>query len=109
MPASYGGDGVAMCESAYQDIGVTHGEATTNQLSTSGTFIPNAVILQASAIPTVTGLNVGYKTEPEYCVRWESGATGVFTLLLYEQNGTPVGATAVPTITLVPPQANRGS
>ena len=109
MPASYGGDGVAMCESAYQDIGVTHGEATTNQLSTSGTFIPNAVILQASAIPTVTGLNVGYKTEPEYCVRWESGATGVFTLLLYEQNGTPVGATAVPTITLVPPQANGGS
>lgn len=108
VPSNFGADGIAMCGDSYADLGVTNGSVTTNQLSTSGTFVPGAVILNSAAVPTITGLNVGYKTEPEYCVRWESTASGTFALILHEQNGTAVGTTAVPTVTIVPAEANGG-
>lgn len=108
VPSNFGADGIAMCGDSYADLGVTNGSVTTNQLSTSGTFVPGAVILNSAAVPTITGLNVGYKTEPEYCVRWGSTASGTFALILHEQNGTAVGTTAVPTVTIVPSEANGG-
>lgn len=108
VPSSAGADGIMMCESSYPSLGVESGVATTNQLSTVGTFVPGAVLLRATAIPTIAGLDVGYKTELEYCVRWNAGASGTFTLYLYEQNGTTITHTAVPSITVVPMQANGG-
>lgn len=109
VPAEFGADGVAMCGNRYPNIGVSTGADTTNQLSTAGTFVPGAVVLEALAIPTIAGLNVGYKTEMEYCVTWDATATGTFTFYLYEQTGAPLAAhTAVPTVIIVPPRAGTG-
>lgn len=109
VPSSPGDDGVAMCETFYVNIGVVSGGVTTNQLSTAGTFIPGAVVLSSLAVPTITGLDIGFKTETEYCVRWTADASGVFTFLLFEQTGRAVGSTAIPTITIIPMQANGGT
>lgn len=109
VPSTPGADGIAMCEDTYSGIGVESGTVTTNQLSTAGTFVPGAIVLSSSAIPTITGLNIGYKTELEPCVRWDTSVSGTYTLRFYEQTGDPFGAyTATPSITLIPPQAMGG-
>lgn len=111
VPSSFNADGIQMCESRYPSIGVTSGAATTNQLTTGGTFIPGAVLLTASAIPNIVGLNIGYKTEVEYCFTWNSTASGVFVFRLYEQSGAPLGAYtsgAEPTVTLTAPTVSIG-
>lgn len=105
VPGSFGADGIAMCGSRYPDIGVASGAFTTSQLSTGGTFVPGAVLLEALAIPTITGLNVGYKTEVEYCVAWDETASGAFAFYLYEQSGNPLAShAAVPSVVIVPPR-----
>lgn len=108
VPSTPGADGIAMCENSYANIGVESGAATTDRLSTSGTFVPGAVVLRAAAIPTITGLDTGFKTELEYCIRWDGTASGVYTFFLFEQNGNPVGTTAVPSATIITSQAAGG-
>lgn len=105
MPGSFGADGIAMCANRYPAIGVVSGTSTTSQLSTSGTFVPGAVVLEALAIPTITGLNVGYKTELEHCVAWDETASGTYTFRLYEQSGAALGTyTQTPSAVIVPPR-----
>lgn len=105
MPGSFGADGIAMCGNRYPNIGVVSGTSTTNQMSTGGTFVPGAVVLEALAIPTITGLNVGYKTELEDCVTWDETASGTYTFRLYEQSGAALGTYAqTPSVVIVPPR-----
>lgn len=107
VPDSFGADGIAMCGTRYPNIGVTSGAPTTNQMATSGTFVPGAVVLRALAIPTITGLDVGYKTELEHCVTWDETASGSYTFRLYEQSGAALGAYAqTPSVVLVPPRSS---
>lgn len=107
---TFGSDHVAFCGDRYSNMGVENRTTTTNQLSLSGTFVPGAVILTSNAIPTVTGLNVGYKVESEYCVAWDALASGVYTFRLYNQDGTAIAydAGATPSVTVGPLQANFG-
>lgn len=106
VPDAFGADHIKLCGNQFSGLGVAHGEFTTNRLSTSGTFIPGAVILQANAIPTISGLNVGFKTELEACVAWENTATGSYFLRWQEQSGTVFGGSyVVPQIAITSPRA----
>ena len=83
-----------------------NGEATTNQLSTGGTFSVGGITFTANAIPTVVGLNNTYKTELEYCFALNSDATGAFDLRLYREDGTALTAyTVTPRIIVNPASA----
>lgn len=105
VPEVFGADHIAFCGTRYPDLGVSNGTGTTSQLVTSGTFIPAAVVLNANAIPTITGLNIGYKTEPEYVPCWDESASGTYTFRLYEQSGAPLGDYVVtPSVVIVPPR-----
>lgn len=110
VPDVYDTDGIAFCGPYYTNLGVINGEPTTAQISAvGGTHIPGAVILNSNAIPTISGLLVGYKTENEYCVSFSSTATGVFTLQLVEQSGTAfTGSYTTPSITVVNPSSSAG-
>lgn len=109
LPNTFGADNISSCGERYPSMGVNNGQTTSNQLTTSGPFVPAAVILDSIAIPTITGLNVGYKTELEYCVAWNALASGTYTFRLYEQSGTPLTTyTATPSVVIIPPQATGG-
>lgn len=109
LPNPFGADNIASCGERYPSMGVNNGQTTSNQLTTSGPFVPAAVILDSIAIPTITGLNVGYKTELEYCVAWNASASGTYTFRLYEQSGTALSMyTVTPSVSIIPPQATGG-
>lgn len=74
-----------------------NGAVTTNQLSTAGTFVPGGIIYTSNAIPTIVGLNNGYKTEMEYCVQFDTDATGNYDFRMYTQSGV-----ALNTYTITP-------
>lgn len=74
----------------------TNGGPTTNQLSTAGTFVAGGVMYTASAVPTISGLNTGYKTELEYCVDVrDTASTGNVDFRVYQQDGTALNAHTV--------------
>lgn len=104
IPDTFATDHIAACGSQYGNLGVENGVRTTNQLSTAGTFIFGGVVLNSNAIPTISGLNNGFKTELEYCVAWDSSATGTYTLRVYEQTGSAIIYTVTPTVTIVNPR-----
>jgi hypothetical protein len=108
VPDAFDAGNVAFCGSTYSGTLVpANGAATTNQLSTSGTFTPGGVVFTSNAIPTVTGLNNGYKTELEYCIKFDTDATGTYTFRVRRQDGTVLDTyTVTPSIVLVDQQAS---
>lgn len=110
IPNTFDSGNISFCGSTYVDATIPeNGSATTNQLSTAGTFVPGALIFTSNAIPTITGLNNGYKTELEYCIRFDSDASGSYTFRVYQQDGTALDTyTVTPTITIVDAQALGG-
>lgn len=109
LPDAFASGNVALCGTTYSGSAVpADGAPTTALLSTGGTFVPGAVIFTASAVPTVTLAN-GNKTELEYCIRFDTDATGTYTFRLYKQTGEPVDVyTVTPSVTLTDYQANMG-
>lgn len=101
VPDDYGAGNVAFCGNHYESIGVTNGEVTTAQLVT-GQFIPGGVILRSNAIPTVSVMPTNAATEMEYCVAWDTDATGTYNFRLYEQTGAALGAYVTPSVVIVP-------
>ena len=65
-----------------------NGSATTNQLSTAGTFVAGGVVFTANDVPAIVGLNNGFKTELEYCFESDTDSTGYFDLRLHLDSGT---------------------
>ena len=110
VPNTPGAGNVSFCGTTYTGTGtLPNATPTTNQLSTSGTFVPGAVVYTNDAVPTVT-LGSGNKTEIEYCVKFTNAATGTYTFRVYLQDGTALGTyTNTPSVTVIPPQANGGS
>ncbi len=108
IPDTFGAGNIAFCGTTYSDPLIpSNGSATTNQLSTSGTFIPGGVIFSSNAIPTINGLNNGYKTELEYCVKFDTDATGSYTFRLYKQTGVALDTyTVTPSVTVISPQSS---
>lgn len=108
VPDAFGADGIAFCGPITSQSGPVpiNGSPTTNQMAGLETFVPGGIIFTANAIPTITGLNDGYKTELEYCVSWNASATGSYKLRVYQQNGTPLDVYYNdPTLNLIPMQA----
>lgn len=81
---------------------VSNGGSTTSQLSTSGTFVPGGIMYTAAAVPTISGLNTGFKTELEYCIDVrDTASSGNVSFRLYEQDGTPLTTyTVTPTLAI---------
>lgn len=86
IPDTAGSDGISFC--GIIATNPANGAATTNQLSTSGTFRAGGVIYTSNAIPTVVGLTAGDKTENEYCVALSTSASGTFAFRVYTQTGS---------------------
>lgn len=106
LPDSFGADNVQFCGTLSGLDIPANGGGTTNQLSTGGTFVAGGVIFTSGAIPTVTGLNTGFKTELEYCVAFDTDATGNYDFRVYQQDGTALDTyTMTPRIVLVPSAA----
>lgn len=90
VPDASGADGVQFCGTIAGSP--ANGSATTNQLSTAGTFVPGGLIYTSNAIPLITGLSAGNKTELEYCVKYDASASGTYEFRVYVQDGTALNA-----------------
>lgn len=109
VPDEFSSANVAFCGSSFvNEESPSNGSATTNQLSTAGTFVPGGVVYTANAIPNVT-LTTGQKTELQYCIRVDADASAQVNLRVYTQGGSPLSAyTATPMIEPVPYQGSAG-
>lgn len=109
VPNEFASGNVAFCGSTYTGSLIpSNGAVTTNQLSTSGTFVAGGVIFSSQATPTVT-LDNGNKTELEYCVRFDTDATGDYTFRLYNQEDYALSTYShTPTVTVISAQALGG-
>ena len=110
IPDAFGADNIAFCGTGPDPDIPNNGTATTEQLSTSGTFVAGAVVLTSNAIPTVDMAQNG-KTELEYCVAFDTDATAgdTYDIRLYEQDGSALDAyTVTPRITLVGASGSSG-
>ena len=107
VPNEFTSGNIAFCGSTYTGSLIpSNGAPTTNQLSTSGTFVAGGVIFSSQATPTVT-LATGNKTELEYCVKFDTDATGDYTFRLYTQEDAALDTYShTPTVTMVATQAN---
>jgi hypothetical protein len=87
----FGASNIAFCGTdASQDIPES-GTATTDQLSTGGTFVAGAVVRTSNAIPTIDlDDDPATKTELEYCLEWDSdvSADATYDIRLYKQDGS---------------------
>jgi hypothetical protein len=82
----------------------TSGAITTDQLSTSGTFVAGALVRTSNAIPSVDLDNSpASKTELEYCFAWDTDAVAsdTYDIRLRKQDGTVLDTyTATPRATI---------
>lgn len=102
IPDTAGADGISFCGVISTDP--ANGSATTNQLSTAGTFRTGGMVFTSNAIPTITSMASGNKTENEYCLKLNSSATGTFAFRVYTQNGTALNTyTATPQVVVGTP------
>lgn len=86
----------------------SNGSASTNQLSTAGTFAAGGVVFTSNAVPTITGLNNGYKTEIEYCFALNTTASGNFDIRMYLEDGTALNTYTVTPRLVAEPAAAGG-
>lgn len=94
---------IKMCGLASSTDMPQNGQATTNQLSTAGTFIPGGIVFTANDTPAILGLNTGYKTEMEYCMQTDVDASGFFDIRLYLDNGSALNTyTSTPRLVVNP-------
>lgn len=85
-----------------------NGTATTEQLSTAGTFVAGGIIFTANDVPEITGLDTGYKTELEYCFEFDSDASGNFDIRLYSGSGAALDTYTVTPRYVIEPAAAGG-
>lgn len=107
VPNTLGADNISFCGDRYTGRGVlVNPTPTTNQLSTSGSFVPGAVIYTSDAIPDLN-LAAGQKTEMEACLYFNSSASGNYLLKWVTQDGTDLtNYIHTPIIVVVPNEAN---
>lgn len=104
VPDAFAADNIGFCgtSTALPD----NGAATTDQLSTSGAFLPGALVLTSNAIPTIhNGSNVfpqNNKTELEYCFTFDTDAASgdTYDFRLYNQDGSTITYTVTPRVTI---------
>lgn len=104
VPDTFSTQDVAFCGIDLTDI-PANGAPTTDQLSTSGTFRAGGIVFTANAIPTVTGLLDTNKTELEYCVKFDTDATGTKTFRLGKQDGGTLTYTNNASVVITPDAA----
>lgn len=104
VPDSFSTQNIAFCGADTTDIPV-NGSATTDQLSTSGTFRAGGFVSSANAIPTVTGLLDTNKTEMEYCVKFDTDASGSYSLRMGKQDGSALTYTNTASLVITPDAA----
>ena len=104
VPDAFSTQDVAFCGIDLTDI-PANGAATTDQLSTAGTFRAGGIVFTANAIPTVTGLLDTNKTELEYCVKFDTDATGTKTFRLGKQDGGTLTYTNNASVVITPDAA----
>lgn len=107
VPDTFGAGNVATCG----DVGSTpnSGTATTNQLSTAGTFVAGGYVNTSNAVPEIVGFLNGYKTENEYCVKFDTDASGTYTFRAYLQGGIALDTyTVTPTVTITESRMGAG-
>lgn len=106
LPDGYTADNVAFCgvlSHPYIPANVT---ATTNQLSTAGTFVPGAILFTTGAIPSIDLAQNG-KTEMEYCIKTDAdtSANDTFDFRVYRETGEALTYSVTPRLTIVEPMA----
>lgn len=110
VPDDLGADHVAFCGTSPWLNTPSNGAATTDQLSTSGTFVAGATVMTSNAIPSLT-LAQNNKTENEYCVRFGPSAVpgDYYDLRIYQQSGAAIDAyTVTPRITVTGASGGSG-
>lgn len=109
IPDTFAAGNIALCGGTYSGSTIpSDGTVTISLLSTAGTFVPGAIIFTAAAVPTLTLAN-GNKSELEYCIRFDTDATGTYTFRLYKQSGDPLDAhTVTPSVTVTDYQGDMG-
>lgn len=101
VPDTFGSANVQFCGVTDDINQPANGASTTDQLSTSGTFVAGGLVLTSNAIPTVTLAN-GNKTELEYCVAFDTNASGTYTFRVYTQEAAALDTyTVTPSIAIV--------
>lgn len=103
VPDVYGADNIAFCGTSPDADIPANGMASTDQLSTSGTFAAGALVRTSSAIPTVD-VALNGKTELEYCFSLDTDTTtsDTYDIRVYQQDGTALNAyTVTPRITII--------
>lgn len=103
IPNTAGADAISFCGSL---SGIpSNGSATTNLLTTAGTFTAGGFVSTSNAIPTVTGLVSGGKTENEYCVALSSSASSgdTYDFRMYKQTGSALDTYSnTPRLSVIP-------
>jgi hypothetical protein len=100
VPDTFGSANVKFCGTDVDTDVPANQTATTDQLSTSGTFVPGLLVLTSNAIPSVDlDDSPASKTELEYCLAWDTDAVDGDTndFRLYKSDGT-----AIDTYTVTP-------
>lgn len=107
IPDTFGSENVAMCGTVASTP--NNAAPSTNQLSTAGTFAAGGYVNTSNAVPEISGLLNGYKTEIEYCVKFDTDATGTYTFRVYTQSGVALDTyTVTPTVTITESKAGMG-
>lgn len=107
LPDTFGAGNVATCG----EVGSSpnSGTATTNQLSTAGTFTPGGYVNTSNAVPEIAGFLNGYKTEMEFCIKFDTDASGTYTFRTYLQSGVALNTyTVTPTVTITESKMGMG-
>lgn len=110
VPNTFDADNIAFIGTGPDPDIPTNGTATTEQLSTSGTFVAGAFVRSSNAIPTVD-MPINGKTELEYAIAFDTDATAgdTYDLRIYQQDGSALNTyTHTPRITLMSPSAGFG-
>ena len=110
IPNTFTADNIGFCGVGPDSDIPTNGTATTDQLSTAGTFVAGALVRTSNAIPTVD-IALNGKTELEYCIAFDTDTTAgdSYDVRLYQQDGTALNAyTVTPRMTLAAERAGMG-
>jgi hypothetical protein len=113
VPDDFGSANIKFCGTSDVDADIPpSGGATTEQLSTSGTFVPGALVRTSNAIPTVDLDNdPAQKTELEYCVVWDTDAAAdaTYDFRIRKQDGSVIDTyTVTPRATIQASGAGGG-